>query len=111
MTGVAVIDLFAGAGGLTVAAEMANCQTRLMVELDPNLLRHSPKESRRRTEFLRGTSNDFVAQPCARKLDSPSLSRFLSLAAHLVSRSRRPRTGPTLATILGIGEHGRQARH
>ena len=35
MTGVAVIDLFAGAGGLTVAAEMANCQTRLMVELDP----------------------------------------------------------------------------
>ena len=35
MTGVAVIDLFAGTGGLTVAAEMANCQTRLMVELDP----------------------------------------------------------------------------
>ena len=35
MERVAVIDLFAGAGGLTVATEMANCETRLMVELDP----------------------------------------------------------------------------
>ena len=35
IAGVAVIDLFAGAGGLTVATEMADCETRLMVELDP----------------------------------------------------------------------------
>ncbi len=35
MTGLPVVDLFAGAGGFGIAAEMAGLQTRLSVEIDP----------------------------------------------------------------------------